>query len=204
MDKVIYLIRHGKTDKSKLNKGDNEILGNNELDLDESFFPKIEELSEKLKLYEVKNAYTSDFLRTKRTAKILCRCNDVIVDSRLGERIGGTPNLNITPQEYYKMQIDNENFKFPNGESVCEIRERMSLAITDILNQCEEAVVVSHGAAITFLLTKWCKVSVIDVHKKIRRFEFRGNVIHEGVVNFVQCFKLIFDENNNIKDIQVI
>ena len=205
MEAIIYLVRHGKTDKKNWVKNDNEIQESNALDLAESFIPKIEEASKKLGLYEIENVYSSNFLRARRTAKILCPNSDVKIDNRLGERVGGTPNIDITPQEYYKRQMDDIHYKFPDGESVYEIMTRMYDAISDILKECSgsEALVVSHGAAITFLLKKWCNVEVIDVPNKIRRFEFKGNVIHEGVVNFVQCFKLTFDDNN-LKDIQVI
>lgn len=206
MDKIVYLIRHGKTDKTKLKNTNNEIMGMDLLDIDEDFIPQIENVSKHLDLNNVKNVYSSNFLRAKRTAQILCKNADIKIDPRLGERKGGIPNLNITPQEYYKMQMDDINFKFPEGESVTEIMKRMYEAIIDILNECksDKAVVVSHGAAITFLLKKWCDVYVIDVPKKIRRFIYKGKVIHEGVVDFVHCFKLTFDANNNIKNIESI
>lgn len=206
MSTVIYLIRHAKVDKTKVVQNTGELEGNQEADIDESFIPQIEELSDRLKLYEVNNFYSSNYIRAKRTAEILSKGKEVKIDSRLGERKGGIPNLDITPQEYYKMQIDNPGFKFPEGESVNEIMDRMYGAIADIIkeNRGKEVAVISHGASITFLLMKWCKVQVTDVQKKNRRFEFNGKVIHEGVVNNIMCFKLTFDNNNQIENIEVI
>jgi len=203
---VIYLIRHGKTDKTKLLEANNEIMGHKEIDLDESFIPKIEELSKKLELYKIQSVYSSNYIRAKRTASILSDYKEIKVDDRLGERKGGIPTMDITPQEYYKMQFDNPDFKFPEGESVNEIIERMYNALKDILNENRngKAIVVSHGAAITFLLRKWCDIQIIDVSKKIRRFKFKGRVVHEGVVNFIQCFKLTFNENDEVEEIEVI
>lgn len=205
MDTVIYLIRHGKTDKTKLVDGSGELTGHKEVDLDDSFIPKIEEFSEKMNFKDIKNVYSSKYVRARKTAEILSGKSDINIDDRLGERLGGIPNLDITPEEYYKMQFGNPDFCFPEGETVNQIIKRMDEAINDIIekNRGEESIVVSHGAAITFYLRKWCNIEITNVEKKIRRFEYNGNVIHEGVVNFIQCFKLIFNDNNEVINIEV-
>lgn len=205
MDTVIYLIRHGKTDKTKLVDGSGELTGHKEVDLDDGFIPKIEEFSEKMNFKDIKNVYSSKYVRARKTAEILSGKSDINIDDRLGERLGGIPNLDITPEEYYKMQFDNPDFCFPEGETVNQIIKRMDEAINDIIekNRGEESIVVSHGAAITFYLRKWCNIEITNVEKKIRRFEYNGNVIHEGVVNFIQCFKLIFNDNNQVINIEV-
>lgn len=205
MDTVIYLIRHGKTDKTKLVDGSGELTGHKEVDLDDSFIPKIEEFSEKMNFKDIKNVYSSKYVRARKTAEILSGKSNINIDDRLGERLGGIPNLDITPEEYYKMQFDNPDFCFPEGETVNQIIKRMDEAINDIIekNRWEESIVVSHGAAITFYLRKWCNIEITNVEKKIRRFEYNGNVIHEGVVNFIQCFKLIFNDNNQVINIEV-
>lgn len=205
MDSIIYLIRHGKTDKTKLVNTGDELTEHKEVDLDDNFIPKIEEFSERMNFKKVKNVYSSNYIRAKRTASILSGKDDIKIDDRLGERKGGIPNLDITPEEYYKMQFDNPDYCFPGGETVNQIIKRMDEAINDIINnhKGEETMVVSHGAAITFYLKKWCNVEITDVQKKIRRFEYNGEVIHEGVVNFIQCFKLTFGDNNELKKIEV-
>lgn len=205
MDTVIYLIRHGKTDKTKLVDGSGELTGHKEVDLDDGFIPKIEEFSEKMNFKDIKNVYSSKYVRARKTAEILSGKSDINIDDRLGERLGGIPNLDITPEEYYKMQFDNPDFCFPEGETVNQIIKRMDEAINDIIekNRGEESIVVSHGAAITFYLRKWCNIEITNVEKKIRRFEYNGNVIHEGVVNFIQCFKLTFNDNNQVINIEV-
>ena len=53
MDTVIYLIRHGKTDKTKLVDGSGELTSHKEVDLDDSFIPKIEEFSEKMNFKDI-------------------------------------------------------------------------------------------------------------------------------------------------------
>ena len=205
METIVYLIRHGKTDKTKFVDGVGELMGQKEVDLDDSFIYKIEEFSNRMNFKDIKNVYCSKYVRARKTAKILSGRDDVNVDERLGERIGGIPNLDITPEEYYKMQFDNPDYCFPGGETVNQIIDRMDNAINDIVNnnRGEESIVVSHGAAITFYMRKWCDIEITDVQKKIRRFEYNGKVIHEGVVNFIQCFKLTFDDNNKVTNIEV-
>ena len=205
MNSVIYLIRHGKTDKTKLINTGDEITGHKEVDIEDSFIPKIEEFSKRMNFKSIKNVYSSNYIRAKKTARILSGKDDIKIDNRLGERLGGTPNLDITPEEYYKMQFDNPDFCFPGGETVNQIIKRMDEAINDIIdnNRGKESIVVSHGAAITFYLRKWCNIEITDVQNKIRRFEYNGKVIHEGIVNFLQCFKLTFDDNNKAINIEV-
>ena len=205
---IIYLVRHGKTDKSKLIdvKDDGELIGHTEVDLDESFIPEIKDLSKRLELERIKNVYSSNYIRTKKTAQILSNNKEIKTDKRLGERKGGIPNVEMTKEEFYKKQFDDPTFKFPEGESSGEIMKRTKEAIIDILkeNKNEETLVVSHGFAITFLLKNWCDIELLDAARKIRRFKFKGKIIHEGVVNFIQCFKLIFDENETLENIEII
>lgn len=205
MDTIIYLIRHGKTDKTKVISTGDEIMGHKEVDLDDSYIPKIEEFSNRMNFKRIKNVYSSNYIRAKKTATILSGQDNIKTDTRLGERIGGTPNLDITPEEYYKMQFDDPDYCFPGGETVNQIIKRMDEVLADIISKHkeEETMVLSHGAAITFYLRKWCDIEIIDVKRKIRKFEYNGKVIHEGVVNFLQCFKLTFDESNNLKNIEV-
>ena len=134
---VIYLIRHGKTDKTKLVDGSGELTGHKEVDLDDSFIPKIEEFSEKMNFKDIKNVYSSKYVRARKTAEILSGKSDINIDDRLGERLGGIPNLDITPEEYYKMQFDNPDFCFPEGETVNQIIKRMDEAINDIIEKIE-------------------------------------------------------------------
>ena len=138
METIVYLIRHGKTDKTKFVDGAVELMGQKEVDLDESFIPKIKEFSDRMNFKDIENVYSSKFVRAIKTAKILSGRDDVNVDERLGERIGGIPNLDINPEEYYKMQFDNPDYCFPGGETVNQIIDRMDNAINDIVEKKKE------------------------------------------------------------------
>ena len=56
-------------------------------------------------------------------------------------------------------QIINTKLKCTDGENMLEVKERMEKAINEILqnNLGQKVVIVSHGAAIKFYLSKWCE-----------------------------------------------
>lgn len=60
--------------------------------------------------------------------------------------------------KYTTAQLLDENLKNEGGESRKEVTERMTKALNRILNKyCGKRVaIVSHGAAINYLLMKWC------------------------------------------------
>lgn len=72
-------------------------------------------------------------------------------------------------------QLLDESLKNVNGESRKEVNERMFRALNEILKDChgKKVAIVSHGAAIKFLLMNWC--------------------------NLNDDYKLIFDEKNIIE-----
>lgn len=59
---------------------------------------------------------------------------------------------------YTTEQLLNENLKIGEGESNKEVRERMLSFLKTILETYPEKriAIVSHGAAIKFLLQQWC------------------------------------------------
>ena len=106
--KTIYILRHSIPDKTKYKKTPNELEKNKSIEIKE--IKKAKEFFEKQEYKNIKNIYTSDYKRTIQTGKILNE--NIKIDKRLGERIAGTPNYEITPQEYFYKQIKDENYKF--------------------------------------------------------------------------------------------
>ena len=178
---TIFLTRHSIPSEDKKITKEGEILA-------KKFFSNDE-------FKGVTRVYTSYSNRTIETGLLLS--NNVVIDKRLGERVAGTPNTNISKNLYYYRQIVDENYKFPDGESRLEIQNRMYNSIMDIIdnNKDEKVLVVSHGAAMTFLLMKFCDVEMTDIENKIRRIEFNGKVVYEDRFDYLETFKLVFDEN---------
>ena len=203
---TIYLIRHSKT--LKVN---NEFNNDNLQIQNEKYSLSIEGeqiAREKLSNEEfenIDNIYSSNYVRTVQTAKYIAEKNnlEINIDSDLGERKFGINNWNELPENFERKQLLDENYKIGNGESRKEVTNRMYNAIIKILNdnKNKRIAIISHATAIAFLLNKWCNIEFLN--DKLR-YSFRGKVLLEGYIDNCDCFKLEFDDNNNLVNIENI
>lgn len=197
----IYLIRHSQADNFGKTLEENKVNK-----LTEYGLSKVKELNIISKIGAVDSVYSSDYVRCISTAEYLFPEKIINIDSRLGERIAGYPDMDITPSEYFEFQMLNTEYKFRGGESLNEVKNRMLETINDIISKktSEDIAVVTHGAAITFLLSEWCNIKIIDVSKKIRQIKFNDKIIFENNINNLEIFKLTFDKFDirNIENIK--
>ena len=94
-------------------------------------------------------------------------------------------------------QILDKDLKNEGGESRTEVTNRMLKSLNRILDESKgkKVVIVSHGAAINFLLMQWCE------------FNKNNNVIYNNkviTVNSPGVLELIFDEKKLINLRQII
>ena len=68
-------------------------------------------------------------------------------------------------------------------------------------NKGKKIAIISHGTAMTFLLNKWCNIEYIN--DKLR-YSFEKKLLLEGYIDNCDCFKLEFDDNNNLINIENI
>ena len=61
--------------------------------------------------------------------------------------------------------------------------------------------IISHATAISYLLKKWCDVSIVD--DKLR-YSFKNEIVLDGYFNYCETFKLVFDDENKLIDIKNI
>ena len=75
--------------------------------------------------------------------------------------------------------------------------------ITKILdeNKNRRIAIVSHATAISYLLKKWCDIEIVD--DKLR-YCFNDKILLDGYFNYCETFKLEFDDNNRIINIENI
>ena len=123
--------------------------------------------------------WSSPSLRALQTAQLLGL--PVRQDTRLAERRTG----NTTGQDasFWKRQYEDPDFKNPDGESFREVSARMADCIHELLDSLPEgqnALVVSHAAAICSYLQRFCTVEVTDAAQKLRRITFQGEVLLDG------------------------
>lgn len=83
-------------------------------------------------------------------------------------------------------QLLDEKLKNVGGENRIEVTNRMEKALRNILleNLEKNIAIVSHGAAIKFLLMKWCTLN------KDNQLEFNGKILN---INTPGVLRLKFD-----------
>ena len=205
---TIYLVRHSVRMKKNLIE---------EYKTNQSELLKVEKIvlsplgEERAKLVcskpifdNIDKIYTSNCVRTLETAKYLMdRLNlGVTIDDRFDERRLGLPNDKEYPN-WFELQFKDENFKTIGGESQKEVRERMSEAIDEVLdnNKNKEVCIFTHGYAILFYLMQYCKFRFYS--RERIQLEFNNKIIFDRYLNAPEVIKLSFD-NKEIKDIEFI
>ena len=184
--KTILLIRHSEpiTDRS---------LPTAQLPLSAHGIIKAQALFSRSIFRDVRAVYSSPYQRAYSTARILRRC--VRIDDRLRERdLGNSETLNA---EFWARQYADHDYKNTGGESLNDTRERMTLAMHEILSATpgeNAAAVVSHAAAICAYLLNWCAVEVIDEQTKKRKIEHNGFVVLNGKIETPSAFILHFEK----------
>ena len=205
---TIYLLRHSESFKSlqgemKLKDSVQIINEKNPLSVDG------EKLAEKVAgIDEFKNldaVYSSDYVRAMATAKYFAVNNNlkVNVDYRLGERVQGITSWDQLPSNFERKQFEDETFKVGFGENQIEVRKRMEEVFFEILNANKDkrVAIVSHATAISFLLKRWCNIELVD--DKLR-YSYKDKVLLHGHFDFCETFKLEFDDNNELINIENI
>ena len=202
---TVYLIRH--SEQLKINgikniKEDDQI-NNEKVILSVEGENKARELSEREELNNIDIIWSSNYVRAIATAKYIAYRNnsEINIDNNFNERkLGNLNNLkNIGKNKkysYIEEQLLDEKLKNINGENRVEVNKRMTNALNKVLKQNEgkNIVIVSHGAAIKFLLMNWCKLN------DELNLEYKGK---ELTIDSPCLLKLIF-RNSELVDLEQI
>lgn len=203
---TIYLIRHSKPLKVNNEYTKDDLQTQNEKKILSFEGEKIAQARFESCIFDdVDCVYSSNYIRAISTAKYVAEKNNLeinIVDE-LGERKFGISSWSELPENFERKQFLDENYKIGNGENQKQVRERMYSAITKILdeNKNKKVVIISHATAISYLLKKWCNIEIVD--NKLR-YLFNGKILLDGYFNYCETFKLVFDDNNNLINIDNI
>ena len=199
----VYLIRHSKTLKvnNDLNRESLQIQNEKACLSIEG-----EELAKKRfdnrEFYNIGIIFSSNYIRAIETARYLANKNNLEINivSDFGERIYGVNNWNELPNNFEIMQFEDENYKLKNGESQKEVRERMYNKLVRIINnnKNKRIAIISHSTALLYLLGKWCHISYDG------NSTFNGKVFFNGKWNYCETFKLIFDDDLKLINIENI
>lgn len=181
----------------------NKQIGNNETHpLTQEGIEKAKQLFKHNCFKNVDRIYSSPYLRAYQTANITTK--EIIKDKRLIEREIG--DKKTAHKSQWKKQYEDHNYKNTNGESLNEVKNRMSECINEILcnmNENEKVLIVSHATSICSYLLNVCNIQVTDDLNKIRKITFNNKIILEDKIQTPCCF-IIHYENDEIISIEYI
>lgn len=189
--KTIILMRHSSPEKG-LN------VPNEEIPLSEDGVTLAKKIFEFPLFDSVQYLWASPYRRAYDTAKQLEL--PVRTDSRLRERqLGDSALLN---SEFWGRQYREHDFKNPGGESLNDVRLRMTNFMAELLQSMHEgetAVVVSHAAAICSYLLNFCSITVVNEEKKFRHITHGTQTVLNGSIATPSAFALSFDDGTLIE-----
>lgn len=195
---TVYLVRHSKPFREL----EGETKTNDSLQLINEKYPlgiEGEKLAERVaggaEFGNIDVVWASNYVRAISTAKYFAGRNNtkVNIDDRFGERLQGIIVWDELPKDFHEKQFFDENYKFRDGESRKEVALRMREALFEVIkkNKGKRIVIVSHNAAITFLLMSLCEITRKNAENV---FVFKNKVVYSGNLNFCETFKLEFDD----------
>ncbi|MBO5121372.1 MAG: histidine phosphatase family protein [Bacilli bacterium] len=193
MKKIIYLMRH-----SEVYKGINHNYNSDNL-LETNMKSILSINGERMasdisKLDEFSNldlVVSSNYVRAMSTAKYFVKDGiSFVVSDLFGERKHGINSWDELPEDFERKQFEDFNFKVGFGECLNEVKGRMLKGLDLLLKEdFNNILVVGHGTAIASLLSNWCEINYGGEYK------FKGNVFFNRRWNYMECFKLEFEDN---------
>lgn len=207
---TVYISRHSKPMKPifKLSN-DNLQLQNEKQLLTPEGERRAKILSEMDELKDIDVVISSNYVRTMSTAKYIADKNniDLIIIDDFGERKFGINSLNELPKNFEEKQLEEENYKMPNGESKKEVTQRMLNALNNVLDEYrgKRIAIVSHATAMNFLFMAWCEIKSDTEDECSRYFYFNDKEFFNGKYDAPELFKLEFEDKKltNIENMRV-
>ena len=202
---TVYLVRHSEIIKKQLGM----------IDSNEDFYTSNkktvlsvdgERLAERVSLMdEFSNldvVWSSSFSRAISTAKYFAYRNNLTINITDGfnERRHGIKSLSELPSDFEIHQFNDYDYKIGDGESRRETLERMYASLMKVINEYKDKriLIVTHSTSIMYLLGKWCSVSYDGNYK------FNDKIFFDGKWNYCQTFKLVFDDEFNLLDVECV
>jgi len=157
----IYFIRHAQAEGNLYNMLQGHWDGN----VTELGARQIDALAERFRDIKVDALYTSDLLRTRRTASAITRYHDIAMheDRRLREiNVGPWETqffgnaMHDSPEEMRRFLIEPESFSLPGAETYGDVTERAMAAVKDIAaaNSGKCVAIVSHGITLRCIMAR--------------------------------------------------
>lgn len=194
---TIYLVRHSepfKVHRGNINAKESIILENEKSPLSINGEKMAENFANIDEFNNLDVVYSSNYVRAMSTAKYFAFNNNlkVDIDERFNERIHGVDSWNDLPVNFELNQFKDENYKVGFGESKKEVQTRMYDGLVSVMNnnKGKRIAIISHSTAIAFLLSMFSEVIYNG------EYSYKGEKYFNGEWDYLETFKLEYDENN--------
>jgi len=149
----IYLIRHGKTTANEKHL----YCGSTDLPLSENGIKELRQIKYDI---DVKNTVfvTSGMQRTQETLKILFGDVGHVTDSRFKEIDFGIFEMKsyneLKDTAEYQQWLNGDNYTnvAPKGESGAQMKKRVLAALSDVVANGKDTVIITHGGVIATIM----------------------------------------------------
>lgn len=185
----LIIVRHGRTEWNRVER----FRGRVDIELDAVGMKQAEAAANRISEWQVSAIYSSPLRRALTTAEILARQSGLeakllegLVDIHYGTWQGLSPKEVITRDgDLYSKWLESPHMvKFPKGESLGEVRERVASAVDSVIAQHpkETVVLVSHKAVCQVLILILLGLDnshfweITQDVCAINLFEVRGNI----------------------------
>ncbi len=167
----LYLARHGQTDD---NIPPVRFQGQSDTPLNEHGRQQAAKLASSCDGLGIEMLFSSNLSRARETAALIAeRLNvSVNIDERLAEGWRGRWEGHLfdevkksEPDKFAEWLRAEQDFRFPEGESLAEHRERSLDAITDIAGQGKCSLIVAHGGTIRLILLAASGRDISEFHQ---------------------------------------
>jgi len=205
MNTTVYLVRHSipfKEHKGIICTDESILIENQKSPLSINGEYLAEKWSRKREFKNIDVIWSSNYVRAMSTAKYFAHRNNlkVNIDDNFNERIHGVNSWSDLPKDFEIKQFNDEDYKIGFGESQKEVKERIFNTLMRVINENKgkRIIIVGHSTAFAYLLSNWCEISYDSYYK------FNSKVFFNGKWNYLQTFKLTFDNKNDLIDIKNI
>jgi len=202
MKTTIYLIRHSesfKVHRGNVNISESILIENEKSPLSINGEKIAEKWATNVEFNDLDVVYSSNYVRAMSTAKYFAHNNNlkVNIDERFNERIHGVDSWEELPKNFESNQFEDENYKVGFGESQKDVQTRMYSALVEVMKNYKgkRIAIISHSTAIAFLLKMFSDVQYTG------DYSYKENKYFDGKWDYVETFKLEFDENNVLVNI---
>lgn len=208
---MIYISRHSEPISfNLLNYIDEEKqqYENERLVLSENGERIAKKLSECEEMQKIDVVFSSHYIRAISTAKYVAERNNlkININKQFGERIHGVDKWDNLPSDFGEKQFNDWDYKLENGESLNEVSKRMYNGLIDVLEKYsgKNILIVSHGMAFTCLLSMFCELNFNNGPNRLPGLYFNDKLIFDGKWSYCKTFKLEFDSDNKLINIENI